>query len=414
MDGTTTAAVREGSRAVRGVDLPVARLALVSFILVVTACASMAAPPGGPEDRAPAQIVLIAPESGSVSFNRRVAEFRFDEVISDRGTGAAALDQLVLISPREGLPRVSYRREAIGVRPRSGWRPNTTYTVMLLPGVADLRGNTTKESRTTVFSTGPAMAPAAIRGRVFDWMTERVAARAWVEAISRPDSVVYITVADSSGLFTVGPLPAGTYTVKAYVDQNNNRNLDRSEAWDSVDTRTTAPGVETTLELLAALRDTIPPRISAVSPTDSITLSIDFDRPLDVRQPITPTMFAVLRSDSTPVPVREAVGRRDFDRREDARRAREDSVRADTAGAQRPRVAPPRAGRPAPEAPPRPSRPPPETQVILRLGAPLLPGTTYRVSANGIRNLVGRPGSTSRVVQIPRPATDTTGRAPPR
>ena len=373
----------------------------------------MQAPPGGPEDKGPAEVVMILPESGAVNFNRRVAEFRFNEVISDRGTGAAALGQLVLVSPREGAPRVAYRRDAVAVRPRSGWRPNTTYTVTLLPGVTDLRGNTTKDSRTTVFSTGNAIAGFTLRGRVFDWMAERPAAGAWVEATSLSDSVVYVSVADSSGLFTVGPLPAGSYKVKGYVDQNTNRALDRNEAWDSVVTRTSQPGVETSLELLAALRDTVPPRITGVSPVDSVTLAVDFDRGLDVAQTIAPSLFTVVRADSTPIPVREALARRDFDSREGARRAEQDSARTDTARA--PRAAPPqpRAVRAGSEAALRPSRPPPITQVVLRLGAALVPGSSYRVTANGVRNLVGRPGTGSRVVQIPRPATDTTRRALP-
>jgi hypothetical protein len=399
---------------VRRLATPLARLALGAVATVALGCASMAAPPGGPEDHEPAEVVLIAPESGLVNFNKRVVEFRFNEVISDRGTGPAALGQLVLISPRDGAPRVSYRRDAIAVRPRSGWRPNTTYTVTLLPGVADLRGNTTAETRMIVFSTGAAISPFALRGRVFDWMAERPAPRAWVEAISR-DSVVYVTIADSAGLFTVGPLPAGEYAVKAFIDQNNNRALDRGEAWDSVLARTSRPGVETTIEVLAAPRDTVPPRITAVSPIDSVTLSVEFDRPLDVRQTITPALFAVARADSTRVAVREAISRREFERREEARRAREDSARADTGRAARPPRDRPQLVRGA-QGPARPSVPPPVQQVVLRLVVPLAPGASYRVTASGVRNLLGRPGTTSRVVQIPVPAPaprDTTRRTPP-
>jgi hypothetical protein len=285
--------------------------------------------------------------------------------------------------------------------------------------VTDLRGNTSTESRSVVFSTGGHIAPFALRGRVFDWMAERPAARAWVEAISRPDSVVYVTVTDSAGLFMVGPLPAGTYTLKAFIDQNNNRALDRAEAWDSVVARTSRPGVQTSFELLAALRDTTPPRITGVSPTDSVTLSVEFDRPLDVAQPITPALFAVVRGDSTAVPVREALSRREFERREEARRAREDSVRADSARADTARgrrrtPEQPRLARGGPEAATRPSVPRPTTEVVLRVGTPLTPGASYRVTATGVRNLVGRAGASSRVVQIPRPEPpDTTRRTPP-
>jgi hypothetical protein len=253
-----------------------------------------------------------------------------------------------------------------------------------------------------------------------------------VEAISRPDSVVYVTLADSAGSFTVGPLPEGTYTLRAFVDQNNNRALDRGEAWDSTPARPRA-GVVTSFELLAAPRDTAPPRISNVSLTDSVTLTVEFDRPLDPGQTITTALFAVVAADSTPVPVREALPRADFERRQEAERARADSARADSARADsaradttRARGARPdtaRAGRPAGQqqrlvrgvaaAQQRPSLPPPPTQVVLRVGAPLAPGSSYRVTATGVRNLLGRSGSSSRVLQVPRPApADTTRRAP--
>jgi hypothetical protein len=154
---------------------------------------------------------------------------------------------------------------------------------------------------------------------------------------------------------------------------------------------------------------------------------VDFDRPLDVRQTITPGLFTVTRADSTPVPIREAISRRDFEQRETARRAREDSVRADSgrvARADTTRADTARVPRPAPRAQPqlvrgpgaaaKPSVPAPTQQVVVRLGTPLDPGASYRVTANGVRNLLGRPGTSTRIVQIPRPAaTDTTRRTPP-
>jgi hypothetical protein len=395
----------------------------------------MQAPPGGPEDRDPPELVRTSPDSGAVNFRGRAVEFRFDEVINDRGTGASALPQLVLVSPRDGTPRVSWRREAIAVRPRSGWRPKTTYTVTLLPGIADLRGNTTRDGRTIVVSTGASQPEFALRGRVFDWMAERPAARAWVEAISRPDSVVYVTVADSGGSFTVGPLPHGTYTLRAFMDQNNNRALDRAEAWDSVTARPRA-GVQTSFELLAAPRDTAPPRIAGVTVTDSVTLTVEFDRPLLPGRQIAAAAFTLARADSTRIPIVEAVTRAEAERREQAQRAadsaRADTTRADTARRRpadtvrgrpprpdtgrvvRPTPQQPRLVRGAAESQPRPSQPPPPQQVVLRTGVALVPGTSYRLTVTGIANLLGRSGASTRVFQVPRPAApaDTTRPAP--
>jgi hypothetical protein len=401
----------------------------------------MQAPPGGPEDREPPQLIRTSPDSGAVNFRSRAVEFRFDEVISDRGTGAAALPQLVLVSPRDGTPRVAWRREAIAVRPRSGWRPNITYTVTVLPGVADLRGNTTRTGRTVVISTGATQSQFTLQGRVFDWMAERPAARAWVEAISRPDSIVYVAVSDSAGMFTVGPLLPGTYTLRGFIDQNNNRALDRSEAWDSLTAQPPRAGVQTSFELLAAPRDTIPPRIAGIAVTDSVTLTVEFDRPLHPGRALTPGLFALVRADSTPVPIVEVTTRAEAERREEARRAaadsaRADSARADSARARRAaadtaRARPPardtsRAARPArpapqqpqlvrgPESQTRPSRPPPPQQVVLRTGAPFVAGTSYRLTVTGVANLLGRSGSSTRVFQVPRPAPPDTTRAAPR
>jgi hypothetical protein len=389
-------------------QLSVARwaAAAASGVALLSACASMAAPPGGPEDKSPPVVVSVSPDSGAVNFHGRAVEFRFDEVVSDRGTGPGALDQLVVISPREGAPRVAWHRDAIAVRPRSGWRANTAYTVTLLPGIADIRGNATKTPRTIVFSTGAELPQLAIRGRVFDWLAERPAARAVVEAISRPDSSVYVTMTDSLGAFTVAPLAAGLYTVRGFIDQNGNRALDRGEAWDSVSTRPPRAGVQTSIELLAAPRDTLPPRMSNVAVVDSVTLGVEFDRPLDPRQQITPGLFAIARADSSPVAVRDALPRREFDRQEAARRAAADTARA---GRQPPEPA--HAVRAAAAAL-TPSQPPPPTQVVLRLGAPLAPGSSYRITATGLRNLLGRTGTSTRVLEVPRPAPADTTRVP--
>jgi hypothetical protein len=397
----------------------VRRALLLAAALLGAACASVAPPPGGPEDRTAPRLLSVSPDSGAVGIRARDVTFRFDEVISDRPQGATDLAGLVILSPRDGAPRVRWSREEIRVRPRDGWRPNTTYSITLLPGVSDLRGNVGKARRTVVVSTGPTMAQFEITGRIFDWPAERVAPGAVVEAVSLPDSVVYVGVADSVGGFAVGPLPGGSYAVRGFVDQNKNWGLDRGEAWDS--TRVELRAQRTFVELLAAMRDTIPPRIAQLTLTDSATITIEFDRALEPGQAITPALFRVRGPDSTDVPIVSALTRGEVERqREEARRradttaarrdslARRDSVaRADSAAA---------AGRRQPAPPPKPSRPAPQTTVVLRLARPLAPGASYRVRVAGLRNLMGAAGTAERVLAVPRPApppapSDTSGAA---
>jgi hypothetical protein len=397
-------------------------------------------PPGGPVgDKTPPRVESVSPDSGSLSQRPGAVEFRFSKVISD-APAKGQLDQYFLISPWDGVPRVNWHRTRIDVRPRHSFRPNTAYTVTLLPGLADVRGNAMTQAVSTVFSTGASFPHFGIIGTIFDWASEKPAGGALVEAISRPDSTVYITVADSIGQFSVGPFGPGHYTVIGFLDRNGNRAVDPGEAWDS-----TAMVITTTrpvVELLAINKDTVPPRIANAVKQDSVTVRVTFDRALDPALQITPAMFRLQRADSTAIAIASAVGaraaqatdsaarrdslrrdstaRRDTTRRDTTAR-RDTSTRRDTSLSVRaglpPSIVPvplnspgatqpnPRSTSPLAPPAPKPSRPAPETAVLLKLAPPsvLDPGATYRITATGIRNLMGRSGTSSRTFTVPKP-----------
>ena len=143
-------------------------IALLAAIAGGLACAGASPPPGGPEDHAPPRLIHVTPDSNAVNVTAANVTFQFDETINDRGSGAQELARRFLISPADGSVRVSWHRSRIDVRPHDGFRPNTAYSVSLLPGLADLRGNTLKSGATIVFSTGPTIPTGAIPGTVFD------------------------------------------------------------------------------------------------------------------------------------------------------------------------------------------------------------------------------------------------------
>ena len=403
-----------------------ARIALVAAT-IAAGCASPGLPPGGPPDPNPPKIVRITPDTGKVSVRVPRVVFQFDEVVSERPQGAVNLAGLFLVSPRQGEPEVDWHRDAITVRPRRGFRANTVYTVTMLPGLVDLRGNVRKEGAQTVFSTGPTIPRSRITGIVFDWAAGRVAAAPLVEAIQRPDSVVYVTVADSAGRFTFPYLAPGSYTVRAVLDANNNRALDPRESWDSVAVALRDSGA---VELLAFVHDSTGPGIRDVTLADSVTLRVALDRPIDPALRLAPALFVLRAADSTTVAVTSVASASVFD-----------SLRATetpTAGA----PAPPRQGaRPAPRPPafpppapptaqssardtiprdssraaaatgPRPSRPIPPSEVVLRTARPLAAGASYRLSSPGLRGLLGTSRESSRVFTTPKAAPSDSVRA---
>ena len=384
------------------------RKRLIAVVAIVTACASASPPPGGPEDKVPPRLMKVTPDTNAVNVKDEAVSFFFDETISDRG--AQEVDSYFIVSPSDGAARVDWHRSRIDVRPRHGFKPNTAYTITMLPGLTDLSHNIMKSGASLTFSTGPTIPKLRLEGIAFDWVQGKPA-RAWLEAIT-PDSVIYLAQTDSTGRFVLGPLLDGTYLVKAYTDQNNNRALDRGEMFDTLRLRTPVTGP---VELLMAIRDTLPAHMSVPVVVDSVTLTVGFDRMLDPAQTLDAKAFRLLASDSSETPVVSALSPRDL-RRIDSlvAKTRSDSIRRADSVAGKP-VAPPPAppaivpslgGRDAkaPATPlPTPSKSPPFSSVTLKLGRPLVPNSDYRLSVSHIRALSGRDTSSVRRFSTPKP-----------
>ena len=349
------------------------RLIAAATIATLCACASPGMPPGGPPDTDAPRLIGIAPDSGSVSVTPRSVIFRFDEVVTETPPGAASLASLFVISPQHGTPIVQWQRDEIAVRPRRGWRPNTVYSVTLLPGLADLRGNVRREGAATLFATGPVIPATTITGVLYDWAAGTPVPAGLVEAMT-PDSTTYIAYSDSAGEFALRHLPAGSYAVTGVIDGNKNRALDPREPWD---TATVALVDSARIELFAFVHDSIGPRISAVAAPDSMTLRVQFDVPVDASVPLDPAWIRVLGPDSIPVAA--------------AAVTRPEVVAVDTsAGALR-------------QVEPAMSRARPYREVVLTMASPLQAGARYTVEANGFPGLLGRTVQSRRTITIPAP-----------
>ena len=333
-------------------------------------------PPGGPVDAEAPQVVDIAPDSGKVGTTPRAVIFRFNEVVSERPSGAPSLSALFLISPRDGEPRIDWSRDEISVRPRRGWRSNTAYTITLLPGLSDLRGNTRNTGVVTMFATGSSIPAARIRGTLYNWSEGRAIARGGVvQAWPRGDTaLMYITTTDSAGAYDLTSLPPGEYVVRGLSDDNNNRGLDRREPWDTVAV-TLADTAR--VNLYGFIHDSLGTRLQSATLVDSVTLTLNFDTPIDVAQPITPAEVRVRAPDSTDIAVVSVT-----------------PPPPDTTAAVR------ALGRPIP---PR--------SITLKLAQPVRPKTNYRVRVARIVSLAGitRTGD----VLLSTPATLPARPAPP-
>jgi hypothetical protein len=377
----------------------------MSALAALAACARIEPPPGGPADRAPPRLIATRPDSMATlpGFKGNV-EFQFDEVISEggtpnRGEGTGGLEKLVLLSPTNEVPDVSWKRSRITVRPKEGWRSNRVYRVQLLPGVTDLRNNRSDQGAVLTFTTGAPRPQNILKGIVVDWTSSRPAANALVVATLLPDSLPYRSVADSSGRFSLGPIPPGDYLLTGVLDQNQNLRQDGREAYGS---SRVPRGRSDAGELWAFVHDTNPPRIQTITVDDSVSATVAFSQMLDPRQRLTPKDARLrLLPDSTPVPIASLLPKAVDDSINHRQPAR-DSTAADTLA---PRDSAPRGRRPARARAPvneaLTSRPPLSDRLTLRVPRPWRPGSRLVLEVRGVRNVTGVPGTAVGVVAVP-------------
>jgi len=372
------------------------------------ACARIEPPPGGPPDPAPPRLISTKPDSfARLTAFKGVAEFEFDEVISEggtpnRGEGTGGLERLVILSPSSRVPEVSWRRSRITVRPREGWQPNRVYRVELLPGVTDLRNNRTEQGTVLTFSTGAPRPQTMLQGQVMDWSTSRPAPGALVIASLLPDSLPYRGVADSGGRFSLGPLPQGDYLVSGVLDQDTDHRQGPREAYG---TARVARGKSAVGELWTFVHDTSAPRIQTVAVDDSVKATITFSQKLDPRQRLSARDVSLrLLPDSTPVAVSSILPQPVDDSIHGTRTPAVDSTGlgdstgVDTSRAGR-RAAPVPPGRAEPGTPP--SRPPLYDRLILRVPRPWAPGARMALEVRGVRNITGVADNAVGVVAVP-------------
>jgi hypothetical protein len=380
----------------------------------------------------------VKPESGAVIPNLKDdAVIQFDETIDEMpgGGGRATpggLAQQVLLSPVAGDVKVSWHRSRVTVKPKEGWK-RRVYRLEILPGFVDLRGNRLDSSKTILFSTGPEIGNARIGGVALKWVEQTILVRALIEAVPLPDSVGYLTLADSGGQFNVENLRPGRYIVYATADENGDRRRGLREPYDSIEVTLDSSA---NAALYTFVHDTVPPRPRVATFVDSVSVRVEFSQPLDPAASFDTAHVHVLElPDSTSVAIAEFLTQRQFDSLTAAARAMADSQKAaitDSAGAARdttrlapPPVRPPAApGAPA-AAPARAKvdtalvrqllarRPIPSDKIVIRLAQPMKPETRYAVRIERATNLIGKKGEGQVSFTVPKPPpADTANRAP--
>jgi uncharacterized protein (DUF2141 family) len=228
-------------------------LVLISGVWIIISCASVAPPPGGPEDTLPPRVsgTTLAPNAINQSVNLDLT-LQFDEwIIQKPPSGAVAISP-----PISGKLRVKADGDKLRIYSTEPLDSNTTYTLTVTNAIKDLQGNPLEKPLQILFSTGnfldslkasfsvmlqdslirkkkfPVVAFYPIgkvrshKGYLEKFRDSTMSAEADTFPNIAKEIPQYIAQTDSLGNGILQGMQAGLYLAVAFLDENNNQKLD--------------------------------------------------------------------------------------------------------------------------------------------------------------------------------------------
>ncbi|PKK83825.1 MAG: hypothetical protein CVT49_06720 [candidate division Zixibacteria bacterium HGW-Zixibacteria-1] len=205
-------------------------IGLISFVMLF-ACAKVAAPPGGPEDKTAPSVAGTLPAGNAVTVARdNNISLEFSESIDKK-----SVENAIIISPRmPGEVKYKWNKSTLNIILPDSFADSTTYVVNAGSDIADLRRNKMENSFSFAFSTGAQISQGKVSGTVRAGGKPAAGAMAALFDMTEPDTSTsfdslyppYITQSGKTGEYALEFLPDGQYFVMAFMDKNKNHLFD--------------------------------------------------------------------------------------------------------------------------------------------------------------------------------------------
>ncbi len=201
-----------------------------ALVLLLSACAQIREPQGGPKDTVPPQLVSAEPADGSTNFTGNRIVLRFDEKVKlDR-----VREKLLVSPPLAKAPDVAVEKgNNVVIQLNAPLAANTTYTFNIGDAVQDLSEGNPAAGMAFVVSTGNHVDSLSVTGHVMDAATGMPAADVLVLLHAAADTgdvrtapPAYFTRTKADGSFTLAHLRAGPMFLHALIDRNGNYRYD--------------------------------------------------------------------------------------------------------------------------------------------------------------------------------------------
>jgi uncharacterized protein (DUF2141 family) len=193
---------------------------------LVSGCASMQSPTGGPKDTIPPKVIQENPKNFTKNFTAQKIEINFSEFVKLSNEYTE-----ISISPAMDIaPEFRVKKENLQIEFKQQQEANTTYSINFGKALSDVNEGNILKNYSYVFSTGNEIDSLSISGRVINSLTKEKLKEVTVFILpvdqdtlfgKRKASVFNIT--DTAGTFKLSNLKENTYRIYALLEQGGDR-----------------------------------------------------------------------------------------------------------------------------------------------------------------------------------------------
>lgn len=193
---------------------------------LITGCASMQSPTGGPKDSIAPVIVKELPKNFTKNFTAKKIEIEFNEFVKLSNEYTE-----ISISPAMDIPPgFRVKKENLEVEFKQELEQNTTYSINFGKAIADVNESNILKNYSYVFSTGNEIDSLSISGKVINSLTKEKLKDVTVfilpvsqdSLFGRKKASVF-NITDTAGTFKLSNLREDTYKLYALLEQGGDR-----------------------------------------------------------------------------------------------------------------------------------------------------------------------------------------------
>lgn len=201
-------------------------LVIIPLMVIISACAKIGSPTGGPKDYTPPKLASSNPPNFALNFHGKKIEITFDEFIQLKDITT----QFIVSPPMKKKPTVLARNKSIIITLEEPLKPFSTYRFAFGNAVQDLDEGNALDNFEFVISTCGIIDSLSLHGQVtnaFDHQPDKdgyyvMLYDKFEDSIPRKQLPVYIAKTTDKGWFSFNHIRPDTFMIFAVKDANQN------------------------------------------------------------------------------------------------------------------------------------------------------------------------------------------------